>query len=189
MSTFEQIKKIMDSGSKEQKIKMLESLVDSDDPKITSLVISRLDDTDIEVRGEAFSSLVLNDNNISDILIENLKNKSKNIRGYICLVLANRNDKKAASRIAQLIEDESAMVRSCAVGALGYLKASKARTAIRKCLDDPNIEVRKSAIKSAIDIGDRDLLAKLKELSKANDPEINSLIILARNNLSGPGGI
>lgn len=189
MSTFEQIKKTMDSGSREQKIRLLESLADSDDPKIIALVISKLDDADIEVRGEAFSSLVLNDNNISGILIENLKNKSKNIRGYVSLVLANRNDKKAAPKIAQLTKDESAMVRSCAVGALGYLKASKARTAIRKCLDDPNIEVRKSAIKSAIDIRDMDLLAKLGELSKANDPEINSLIILARNNLSGPGGI
>lgn len=183
MTTFEQIKKIMDSGSKEQKIKLLESLSVSDDPKIISMMILNLDDADIEVRGEAFSSLVLNENNISDMLIENLKNKSKNVRGYSALVLANRNDKKSASKIVQLTEDESAMVRSCAVGALGYLRANEARTAIRKCLDDSNIEVKKSAIKSSIDIGDRDLLAKLEDLSKANDPEINSLIVLARNNL------
>jgi len=183
MSTFEQIKKIMDSGSKEQKIKLLESLSDSNDPSIVSMMILKLDDADIEVRGEAFSSLVLNENNISDMLITNLKNKSKNIRGYAALVLANRNDRKSVSKIAQLTDDDSAMVRSCAVGALGYLRANEARTAIRKCLDDPNVEVKKSAIKSAIDIGDRDLLAKLEELSKANDPEINNLIILARNNL------
>ncbi len=183
MTTFEQIKKIMDSGSKEQKIRFLESLHSSDDPKIISTMILKLDDADIEVRGEAFSSLVLNKNNISNTLIENLKNKSKNIRGYCALVLANRNDKKSVPKIIQLVDDQSAMVRSCAVGALGYLKASEASIAIRKCLDDPNIEVKKSAIKSAIDVGDRHLLTKLEEMSKMGDPEINNLIVLARKNL------
>ena len=183
MTTFEQIKKIMNSGAKEQKVKLLESLSGSDDPKIVLMMILNLDDADIEVRGEAFSSLVLNENDISDMLIKSLKNKSKNVRGYSVLVLANRNDRKSASKIAQLTEDESAMVRSCAVGALGYLRANEARTAIRKCLNDSNIEVKKSAIKSSIDIGDRDLLAKLEDLSKVNDPEINSLIVLARSNL------
>ncbi len=183
MNEFGEIKKIIDSGSKEQKIRLLESLSDSDDAEIISLMVLELDDVDIEVRGEAFSSLVLNENDISDILIENLKNQSKNVRGYSMLVLANRNDKKAISEITQLTDDESAMVRSCAVGALGYLKANEARLAIRKCLDDPNMEVKKSAIKSAIDIGDASLLAKLEEFSKENDPEINNLIVLAKNNL------
>ncbi|MGQ0771815.1 MAG: HEAT repeat domain-containing protein [Nitrososphaerota archaeon] len=183
MTEFGQIKKIIDSGSKEQKIRLFESLSDSDDAEIISLMVLGLDDADIEVRGEAFSSLVLNENDISDILIENLKNQSKNVRGYSVLVLANRNDKKAISEIIQLTRDESAMVRSCAVGALGYLKASEAHLAIRKCLDDPNIEVKKSAIKSAIDVRDVSLLAKLEEFSKENDPEINNLIVLAKNNL------
>ncbi len=189
MTTFEQIKKIMDSGSKEQKIRLLESLHDSEDPRIISFMILKLDDVDIEVRGEAFSSLVLNKNNISDMLTENLKNESKNVRGYSALVLANRNDRKSIPEIALLLEDQSPMVRSCAVGALGYLRASEFNTAIRKCLDDPNIEVKKSAIKSAIDVGDKYILSKLEELSKMRDPEINNLIALARNNLSGPGGI
>jgi hypothetical protein len=75
------------------------------------------------------------------------------------------------------------MVRSCAVGALGHLRANEASRAIQKCLDDSNIEVKKSAIKSAIDIKDKSLLAKLDALAKENDPEINNLVILARNNL------
>lgn len=75
------------------------------------------------------------------------------------------------------------MVRSCAVGALGHMKANQACLAIRRCLDDSNLEVKKSAIKSAIDIGDRNLLEKLDELSKENDPEIEKLLVLAKNNL------
>lgn len=183
LSSLEQIKKTLDSGSKEQKIKILESTSDISDPKILQIIISVFDDIDIELRGEAFSALLLNENDISDILLANLKNQSKNIRGYCALVLANRNDKKAISRIIQLTEDESAMVRSCAVGALGYMRAGEASGAIQKCLDDSNIEVKKSAIKSAIDIKDRTLLSKLETLLHENDPEIDKLVILARNNL------
>lgn len=183
MATLEQIRKILETGSKEEKIKILESTSDVSDPKTLQAVISVFDDPDIELRGEAFSALLLNDNDISGILLSSLQNQSKNIRGYCTLVLANRNEMKAIPRIIQLTEDESAMVRSCAVGALGFLKAKEASSAIQKCLDDSNIEVKKSAIKSAIDIKDRTLLAKLDSLSQESDSEIGRLVILARNNL------
>ncbi|MEM2160149.1 MAG: HEAT repeat domain-containing protein [Candidatus Nitrosotenuis sp.] len=183
MTTLEQIRKILETGSKKEKLKVLESTSDVFDPKILQVVISVFDDPDIELRGEAFSALLLNNNDISEILLSSLQSQSKNIRGYCALVLANRNERKAIPRIIQLTDDESAMVRSCAVGALGFLKAKEASSAIQKCLDDSNIEVKKSAIKSAIDIKDRTLLAKLDNLSQENDPEIGRLVILARNNL------
>lgn len=183
MASFEELKKIIELGSKEEKIDSLELEIDVEDPKILSLIVSELDDKDIEVRGEAFSTLMLNENDISEILIEGLKNQNKNIRGYSALILANRNDRKAIAKIVELTSDESAMVRSCAVGALGHMKANQACLAIRRCLDDSNLEVKKSAIKSAIDIGDRNLLEKLDELSKENDPEIEKLLVLAKNNL------
>lgn len=183
MASFEELKKIIESGSKQEKIDSLELEIDAEDPKILSLIVSELDDKDIEVRGEAFSTLMLNENDISEILIEGLKNQNKNIRGYSALILANRNDRKAIEKIVELTSDESAMVRSCAVGALGHMKANQACLAIRRCLDDSNLEVKKSAIKSAIDIGDRNLLEKLDELSKENDPEIEKLLVLAKNNL------
>ncbi|HXG74095.1 MAG TPA: HEAT repeat domain-containing protein [Candidatus Nitrosotenuis sp.] len=183
MTTFEQLKKVIGSGSKEEKIRAIESLSNSVEPQTISMLVAALDDGDIEVRGEAFSSLVLNEHDISHILIDALKSPSKNIRGYSALVLANRNDKNAVANIAELTNDESAMVRSCAVGALGYLRAAEALGAIRKCIEDPNVEVRKSAIKSAIDIGDKDLLSKLDKLSQVDDPEIKSLLVLAKNSL------
>jgi hypothetical protein len=65
---------------------MLESSVDASEPKILEMIIQELDDPDIEIRGEAFSSLLLNENEISDIVLQNLKNQSKNIRGYCALV-------------------------------------------------------------------------------------------------------
>jgi HEAT repeat protein len=183
MVAFEELKKIIELGSKEEKIRTIESLSNSNDLRTLTLLAAALDDKDIEVRGEAFSSLVLNENDISEILIEALKSPSKNIRGYSTLVLANRDDKKAIPYITQLTDDESAMVRSCAVGALGFLRAVQALDAIRKCIEDPNVEVKKSAIKSAIDIGDKDLLSKLDRLAKEDDPEIEKLVLLAKNNL------
>lgn len=183
MTLLEQIRKTMQSGSKEEKIKIIESASYMMDPKALEIIVSGLGDENIEIRGEVFSALLLNENDISEALLEGLKSKDKNIRGYCALVLANRNERKAISRIIQLTEDQSAMVRSCAVGALGYLRAVEASFAIQKCLDDPNIEVIKSAIKSAIDIKDKILISKLDVLAKQSDPEISRLVVFARNNL------
>jgi HEAT repeat protein len=183
MDSSEQIRKILRSGTKEEKITTLDLLSNTTSSEILEEIIAIFDDSDIELRGEAFSTLLLNDSDISDILLANLKIQSKNIRGYCALVLANRNDQRAIPEIIQLVEDESAMVRSCAVGALGFLRATDAIKAIQKCLDDPNIEVKKSAIKSAIDIKDKTLLTKLDSLLHESDPEIDKLVILAKNNL------
>lgn len=183
MTLLEQIRKTMQSGSKEEKIKIIESASYMTDPKALEIIVSGLGDEDIEIRGEVFSALLLNKSDISEALLEGLKSKDKNIRGYCALVLANRNERKAISRIIQLTEDQSAMVRSCAVGALGYLRAVEASFAIQKCLDDPNIEVIKSAIKSAIDIKDKLLISKLDMLVKQSDPEISRLVVFAKNNL------
>ncbi|NDB32861.1 MAG: HEAT repeat domain-containing protein [Nitrososphaeria archaeon] len=183
MTIPENLQDIMQKGTKEEKIAALESTSSIADTRILETVISIFDDSDIELRGEAFSALLLNNNDISETVLRGLKSQSKNIRGYSALVLANRNERKAIPEIIQLTEDESAMVRSCAVGALGFLRASEAKSVIQKCIDDPNIEVKKSAIKSAIDIKDKSLLSKLDFLLQGTDPDIGKLIALARNNL------
>ncbi len=187
MITYEEVERIMHSDSKEEKVKILESTCKCKDSAILNTIISALDDSDIEIRGEAFSALVLNENDISDALMQNLNSQSKNVRGYSVLVLANRNDRTAIPRMIDLTSDESAMVRSCAVGALGHLKVAEATPVIQKCMKDPNSEVRKSAIKAAIDIGDHTVFAELDETSK--DPEIRDLLDYAKSKLDGPGGI
>ena len=188
MTGPDQVEKIMRSGSKEEKIKILEWASKCADPATLDRIILALDDADIEVRGEAFSALVLNENDISDVLMQGLDSQSKNVRGFSLLVLANRNERSAIPKMIDASSDESSMVRSCAVGALGHLKAAGATHAIRRCMEDPSPEVRKSAIKAAIDIGDRTALGKLDGMSK-DDPEIKSLTEYARSKLNGPGGI
>ena len=178
----ENVNKIFDSDSKEEKIRLLESLANSDEPEIITKIISKLDDSDIEVRGEAFSSLVLNEHNISNQLIQNLKSESKNIRGFSALVLANRRNLEAVSEIIYLTKDQSGMVKACALGALGYLKAKQASKNIHECFSDTNLEVKKSALKAALDIGDIISSEEIIELTKESDPEIEKLLVQARVN-------
>ena len=127
MKNLEEILKILEIGNNEEKIKILESLEHSDNPQILEKIILKLDDDDIQVRGEAFSSLVLNKNKISDILIKNLNSPNKNIRGFTTLVLANRMDMKAIPEMVKLTNDDRSMVRACAIGALGHLKVKEAK--------------------------------------------------------------
>ena len=173
---MENISKVLELGSCEEKIKILETLDSTDDPEILEKIISKLDDNDIQVRGEAFSSLVLNENKISNFLIKNLSSASKNIRGFTSLVLANRNETNAIPDIIKLTKDGRSMVRECAIGALGYLKAQEAKETFLKSLSDSNLEVRKSALQAIIDLNIIISENKIKEITKEKDPEIERLL-------------
>lgn len=171
------IKEILDLGTIEEKIKILESLSSTNNTEIIQKIISKLDDDDIQVRGEAFSALVLNENEISKLLIDSLSSQNKNIRGYASLVLANRNDSNAIPEIIKLTNDPSSMVRACALGALGYLKAEQAKEAIHKCLFDSNLEVRKSALQATINLGYSLSEDKIKEMFREKDSELERLLV------------
>lgn len=177
MNNMKNIKEILDLGTIEEKIKILESLSSTNNTEIIQKIISKLDDDDIQVRGEAFSALVLNENEISKLLIDNLSSQNKNIRGYASLVLANRNDSNAIPEIIKLTNDPSSMVRACALGALGYLKAEQAKEAIHKCLFDSNLEVRKSALQATINLGYSLSEDKIKEMFREKDSELERLLV------------
>ena len=178
---------ILESGTSEEKIKILETLDSTDDSKLIKKMISCLDDQDIKVRGEAFSSLILNKNKISNLLIDSLKDSSKNIRGFGALVLANRIDTSAIPAIIDLVNDESSMVRSCALGALGHLRAKEAKDKVHNCVLDSNIEVKKSALQAMINLEEEISEKEILEISKENDLELEQLIVKLKK--SGPEGI
>ena len=173
---MENISKVLESGNSEEKIKILETLDSTDNPEILEKIISKLDDDDIQVRGEAFSSLVLNKNKISNFLIKNLNSASKNIRGFASLVLANRNETLAIPEIIKLANDERSMVRSCAIGALGYLKAQEAKEIFLESLLDSDLEVRKSALQAIIDLNIIISEEKIKEINNEKDSEREKLL-------------
>ena len=126
MNESVRIHEILDSGTMRDKISILESLSQSSDQEIINKIIIKLDDSEIEVRGEAFSSLYLNKNDISKFLINALNSENKNIQAFSALVLANRGDVNAMPALELLAKDPSSMVGSYALGALEYLRANKA---------------------------------------------------------------
>ena len=174
---MENIIKILKVGKPEKKIKTLETLHNTNELKILEQIILRLSDDSIQVRGEAFNALLLNQNQISKILIDNLNSSDKNIRGFTSLVLANRNEKSAIPEIIKLAEDKHGMVRSCAIGALGHLKAKKITNIILKLLSDSNLDVQKSALQAAIQTDIIISTDKIKEIEKNADLQIKNLLL------------
>jgi len=130
MNESMRICKILDFGTKDDKISILESLNQSSDQEIINKIIKKLDDSEIEIRGEAFSSLFINKNNISKFLIDALSSESKNIKAFSALVLANRGDVNAIPTLELLSQDPSSMVRDCALGALEYLRTNNTNNKI-----------------------------------------------------------
>ena len=95
MDKLARIQEILDSGTKDDKISIIESLSQSSDQEVINKIITKLDDSEIEIRGEAFSSLFLNKNDISKFLIDALSSENKNIKAFSVLVLGNRGDTNA----------------------------------------------------------------------------------------------
>ena len=186
---LENIMRVLEFGNSEEKIRMLEGLPETEDKNIIEKIISRLDDDDVKVRGEAFSWLILNKKKITKFLVRALGSSSKNIRGFSALVLANRNDVDSIPEIMRLANDERSMVRSCIVGALGYLKAHEAKEIILKSVFDPNLEVRKSGLQAMIDLRIPISDSKMKEFIE-NDEDLEMKKLMTRiKEISGPEGI
>ena len=176
-NSLEDILKILESGTSKKKIEILETLNNTNNLKILQQIILRLNDDNIQVRGEAFNALLLNQNKISKILIDNLSSPNKNIKGFTSLVLANRNEKNAIPEIVKIVNDEHGIVRSCAIGALGYLKAEKITDVILNALSDPNLEVQKSALQAVIQMNIFVTKEKVEEIEKNPNPQIKNLLL------------
>ena len=174
---LEDILKILESGTEQNKIKILETLHNTNNLKVVQQIITKLNDESIQVRGEAFNALLLNKNEISKILIGNLNSPNKNIKAFTSLVLANRNDKDAIPEIIKIVNDKHERVRSCAIGALGYLKAENISEIILKLISDSSLEVQISALNAAIQTKISIPEQKIKEISKNNDVQIKNLLL------------
>ena len=175
--TAKEITDILNNDNKDKKISLLSNLTEATNSKIIMQIISALDDNEIRVRGEAFSSLFLNDSDISEILISSLTDNSKNIRGFSALILANRGDTNSIDALIDLTKDTSGMVRSCAFGALGHLKAKKAKNEIHTGIFDENNEVKKSAAFALYLIEEKLSDLEKKELETQNDNDLSLIHI------------
>ena len=83
MNSEEIIELLKNNDSKQS---VISTLTQIEDPKILQEMIRLFDDEKIEIRGEVFSTLFLNQNDISKQLIWGLTHKSKNVRANVTLV-------------------------------------------------------------------------------------------------------
>ena len=155
---------------------VLPTLTQNNDQEITQEIIKLFDDEDIEIRGEVFSTLFLNENNILKDLVLGLKNDSKNVRAYTMLVLANRNEKNAIREIRELTNDSSGLVRTCAYGALGHLEAKESVKELHNGIFDSNFEAVKSAAYALARIDEKISDDEIEELQKLDKSEYEKIL-------------
>ena len=103
------------------------------------------------------------------------------------MVLANRNDIDSIPAILELVNDERSLVRSCALGALGHLRAREAKVVVHNCIFDSNIEVRKSALHAMVNLKEKISEKEVLEILKEKDSELEQIIVKLKK--SGPEGI
>ena len=176
MITSDSILRDLGSLDKNKKRALISKLTQTTDEKIIEKMISLLDDDDITTRGEVFSALFLNKNDISKKLIRSLDEKSKNVRAFCSLILANRNDENAIDAVIKLTDDTSATVRSCAFGALGYLRAKNTILEISQGIFDSNIDVKKSAAYALVLINEELSKEEKIELEKQKDSDFQKIL-------------
>ena len=110
-------------------------------------------------------------------LIKNLSSNSKNIRAFVSLILANRNDKNAINSIISLTNDPNGVVRSCAFSALGHLRANNIRQEIHRGIFDSNIEAVKSASYALSRIGENISEKENESIRKYDDPDFEKILM------------
>jgi len=162
--------------NEDSKQHILSKLTQTNDPEIIQEMISLFDDDRIEIRGEVFSSLFLNENDIFESLVWGIKHESKNVRAYVTLVLANRNEKRAIQEIRKLTNDSSGLVRTCAYGALGHLEAKESAKELHEGIFDSNIEAVKSAVYALTRIDETISKKEREELRKFDDSDFEKIL-------------
>tara|TARA_B100000686_G_scaffold183590_1_gene190459 strand:+ start:218 stop:751 length:534 start_codon:yes stop_codon:yes gene_type:complete len=162
--------------NEDSKKDVLSKLTQTNDPEIIQKMMTLFDDNRIEIRGEVFSSLFLNDNDIFESLLSGVKHESKNVRAYVTLVLANRNEKRAIQDIQRLTNDSSGLVRTCVYGALGHLEAKECAEELHKGIFDSNIDAVKSAAYALARIDENISKKEKNELCKFDDPDFGKIL-------------
>ena len=160
----------------DSKLKILPKLTQTNVPEIIQEMIELFDAEKIEIRGEVFSTLFLNENDILEQLLKGLKHESKNVRGYVTLVLANRNEKNAVQEILELTNDSSGLVRTCAYGALGHLEVKESAKELHNGIFDSNLEAVKSAAYALTRIDEKISQEEINELKKLEKIDFDKIL-------------
>jgi len=173
MKKLEILKLLRDEDSR---LDILPELTQTTDPEIIWAIVELFDAERIEIRGEVFSTLFLNKNDILEQLLKGLKHESKNVRGYTALVIANRNEKNATKEIIELTNDLSGLVRTCAYGALGHLEVKESVKELHKGIFDSNLEALKSAAYALARINEKISQEEIVSMKRLEETDFEKIL-------------
>jgi HEAT repeat protein len=130
-------------------------------------LITKLEDTDPEVRITAAKELDEIGEDAVKPLINLLKSDDANLRKYATFALKTMGSEKATGPLITALDDDDFSVRKFAAKALGEIKSTAAVEPIINLLKDNDWGVRVAATKALGDIGDERAIDPIKKARRA----------------------
>ena len=134
--------------------KVLEAIAPLSKPYVEDLIREAYHGSSRELRASALYAMGQNCNpSWLPILLTELHSPYPGLRFEAARACAELEAEEAVPRLVELLDDSDALVRMCAIDALGGTGGSEARAALQECLDSPDESVREAAQEALQEIG------------------------------------
>jgi len=147
-------KKIAESKNKEERLKVLQSIVRLDAPWIYDVLLNALADPTEEIRRYIVTQMAQKENLDLSVLYNRLSKPPWHIKIEVLKILGLRKNPSSAKHIEVVLNESNDEVRRTAAAALGQIGGEVARTLLVKLTRDQNPFVRKTAEKSLNETSD-----------------------------------
>jgi len=147
-------KKIAESKNKEERLKVVQSIVRRDAPWIYDVLLNALADPIEEIRNYIVTQLAQKENLDLSMLYKRLSNPPWYIKIEVLKILGLRKNPNSVKYIEVALSDSNDAVRKTAATALGQIGGEVARNLLVKLTRDQNPFVRKTAEKSLNETSD-----------------------------------
>lgn len=147
-------KKIAESKNKEERFKVLQSIVRLDTPWIYDVLLNALADPNEEIRHYITTQMAQKENLDLSLLYNRLSKPPWYIKIEVLKILGLRKNPSSAKHIEIALNESNDEVRRTAAVTLGQIGGEVARTLLVKLTQDQNPFVRKTAEKSLNETSD-----------------------------------
>lgn len=147
-------KKIAESKNKEERLKVLQSIVRLDAPWIYDVLLNALADPIEEIRHYIVTQIAQKENLDLSVLYNRLSKPPWYIKTEVLKILGLRKNPSSAKHIEVTLNESNDEVRRTAAVALGQIGGDVARSLLVKLTRDQNPFVRKTAEKSLNETSD-----------------------------------
>ncbi len=147
-------KKIAESKNKEERLKVLQSILRLDAPWIYDVLLNALADPVAEIRRYIVTQMAQKENLDLSMLYNQLSKPPWYIKTEVLKILELRKTPSSAKHIEVVLNESNDEVRRTAAVALGKIGGEVARTLLVKLTQDQNPFVRKTAEKSLNETSD-----------------------------------